>query len=73
MAAETFLTKLDIEHTSAGLLMLSQLFHESNAVMVVDCRIFMIAYCELVLSMLHITRYTLHAQKRKAQKYNAVF
>jgi len=66
------LTKLNIEHTSAGLHMLPQLFHESNAIMVVDCRIFMIAYCELVLSMLHITRYTLHAQNRNAQRYNVV-
>lgn len=60
------LAKLNIEHTSAGLHMLSRLFHESNAVMVVDCSIFMIAYCELVLSMLHVT------QKHKAQKYNVV-
>ena len=32
----------------------------------------MIVYCELVLRMLHITCYTLHAQKCKAQKYNVV-
>jgi len=33
----------------------------------------MIAYCELVLSMLHITHYTLYAQKRIAQKYNVPY